>query len=134
MCRTLSLLLLLALPLTGGASRSAGDERMKTSVMWADGRTGEFASDDELKKHLLLMLRPLYPVEARARHITGSGSYEMRIDRSGAVRGVVIRKSTGSSILDDAAVDALIRWRFKPREIQRITIPVRFVMAPARRR
>lgn len=56
-----------------------------------------------------------YPVEARVRHIQGHGLFLLFVQiRNGAVRDVKIGRSTGSKILDDAAVNNLKRWLFKP--------------------
>src|SRR5213083_707325 len=55
--------------------------------------------------------RPPYPYEARARKITGSGVIVANVDPgSGDVTSASVAKSTGSSILDDAAVSAFRRW------------------------
>jgi TonB family protein len=57
---------------------------------------------------------PKYPLAARAEHITGSGIFVLRIQiRSGLVKEVIVARSTGSALLDRAAVAALRKWRFK---------------------
>ena len=58
---------------------------------------------------------PEYPVEARAKHWTGTGRFLVRADTdAGVVNGVTIIRSTGHSILDKAAETALYRWKFPP--------------------
>jgi len=58
---------------------------------------------------------PEYPLEARARHIVGYGTFILHIQiRSGLVRQVEVDQSTGSLLLDSAAVAGLKKWRFKP--------------------
>ena len=58
---------------------------------------------------------PEYPVEARAKHWTGTGRFLVRADTdAGAVNGVTTIRSTGHSILDKAAEKALYRWKFPP--------------------
>ena len=79
---------------------------------------------------MLAMPRPKYPYEARARHITGRGMYEILMDtKSGMVTRVVVVQSTGSKLLDEAAVDAFSRWRARPGKISRIRLPVNFTLA-----
>jgi TonB family protein len=59
--------------------------------------------------------KPEYPLAARARHITGSGSFILHIQvRTGLVRYVDVEHSTGSALLDSAAIAAFKKWRFKP--------------------
>jgi len=57
--------------------------------------------------------RPQYPEEARRKHIEGSGVFVLHVNR-GVVTKVDIYRSTGSPILDNAAVSAMRQWRFQP--------------------
>ena len=58
---------------------------------------------------------PEYPVEARAKHWTGTGRFLVKADTdAGVVNGVTTIRSTGHSILDKAAEKALYRWKFPP--------------------
>lgn len=55
------------------------------------------------------------PVAAREQHLQGSGFFLLFVSiRTGVVREVKVARSTGSKILDDAAVNNLKRWLFKP--------------------
>lgn len=59
--------------------------------------------------------RPDYPSLARARHITGKGIFRLLVSlQTGLVKSLDIEHSTGSEILDTAAMNTLSRWRFKP--------------------
>jgi TonB family protein len=59
--------------------------------------------------------QPQYPLEARARHITGTGTFLLHIPiRTGVVRTVDVQHTTASAMLDSVAVIALKQWRFKP--------------------
>jgi len=78
-------------------------------------------------RHLMLSQpRPEYPIKARTKHITGRGVFDVivRTD-SGAVTQVKILQSTGSKLLDDAAVKALSSWRARPGMINHIQVPVK---------
>jgi TonB family protein len=81
-------------------------------------------------RHLMLSQpKPEYPGEARLKHITGRGVYDIIVhSKSGVVAQVKISQSTGSKLLDDAAVRALSRWRARPGMISRIKVPVTFTM------
>ncbi len=56
---------------------------------------------------------PEYPAEARVKHWTGTGRFLVKADSdTGLVNGVLTIRSTGHSILDQAAEKALYRWKF----------------------
>src|SRR5919204_328699 len=76
--------------------------------------------------------RPPYPYEARAKRITGSGVITVNVDAaSGDVTSGSVTKSTGSSILDEAALSTFKRWRFRPGSVSRVNIPITFTMSGA---
>jgi protein TonB len=73
--------------------------------------------------------RPEYPYEARRQKITGDGVVIMTVDPgTGSVITVSIWKSTGSTVLDNAAVAAYRRWRFKPGTVPTVKSPITFTM------
>ncbi len=57
---------------------------------------------------------PPYPVTARRRGWEGKVLLRVEVSASGNVRNVVIEKSSGYTCLDEAAQQAVYRWRFKP--------------------
>ena len=68
-----------------------------------------------------------YPYEARRRRITGSGVVVMEIDRTtGKVKSAYMAPSTGSSILDHAALSSFRQWRFKLGTVSKIRVPITF--------
>ena len=76
--------------------------------------------------------RPLYPYEARRQKITGSGIAMMTVDpATGNVIDVVMQESTGSPVLDNAAITAFRRWRFKTGTGPRVRSPITFTMTGA---
>jgi TonB family protein len=76
--------------------------------------------------------RPVYPYEARRQKITGSGVAMMTVDPiSGNVIDVVMQESTGSPVLDNAAVSAFRRWRFKAGTPPRIKAPITYTLTGA---
>jgi protein TonB len=76
--------------------------------------------------------RPPYPYEARAHKITGSGVIVANVDAaSGTVTDASVASSTGSSILDDAAVSTFRRWRFRPGSVSKVRIPITFTLTGA---
>src|SRR4051794_8670587 len=75
--------------------------------------------------------RPEYPYEARSRHITGSGVCVVSVDPSGSVTDATMAQSIGNPILDNAAMSAFRRWRFKPGSVSKVKIPITFTMSGA---
>jgi TonB family protein len=76
--------------------------------------------------------RPEYPYEARSRRITGSGVCVVSVDvGTGAVTDASMAQSIGNPILDNSAVSAFKRWRFKPGTVSKVKIPITFTMTGA---
>lgn len=70
-----------------------------------------------------------YPYEAKRAGLTGSGVAVIEIDSStGKVKAVRMGKSTGSTILDQAAIEAFGQARFKKGCPKRVKIPVTFTL------
>ena len=95
----------------------------KTTAVWADGHNSA-VSDEELVGHTTAAPGAAYPEEAQKTKTTGSGIYELRIDKAGKISAVAIVKSSGSAVLDKAATTAFKKWRFKPGVFQLVRIPV----------
>ncbi len=73
-----------------------------------------------------------YPYEAKRQKITGSGTVVLTVDPVGGnVTGVVMETSTGSSVLDNAALTGFRRWRFKPGTALRIRAPITYTLTGA---
>ncbi|MDQ2867429.1 MAG: energy transducer TonB [Verrucomicrobiota bacterium] len=76
--------------------------------------------------------RPVYPFEARKQHLVGTGVCVVTVDTSsGAVTDATMAKSIGVGILDDAAISAFKRWRFRPGTVSKVKIPITFTMTGA---
>ena len=70
---------------------------------------------------------PAYPREARDKGLTGKGVAVVKVDPvTGHVTSVSMVKSTGHDILDNAALRAFRQWRFRPRSITTLEIPIQF--------
>jgi TonB family protein len=94
--------------------------------------TENFKTIDEKEAAALVVNAPIptYPYEARARRIQGSGVAVASVDpATGSVTDVVMASSTGSYILDEAALAAFRRWRFKPGTVKKVRIPIHFTLA-----
>src|SRR5438094_6908744 len=64
---------------------------------------------------------PKYRFAARQKHWEGTGLVDLMINRDGIVTGVTVLQSTGHTLLDRDAAEALRGWRFKPsRDVDRV--------------
>jgi TonB family protein len=70
---------------------------------------------------------PVYPREAMfGRRENGSGRYRVVFGANGEARRVQIVKSTGNPLLDQAAVEALQKWRAEPGREWSLVVPMTF--------
>ena len=59
-------------------------------------------------------VRPIYPDSARRAGIQGTTLLRIHIETDGRVSDVSVERSAGHQGLDQAAADAVRRWRFEP--------------------
>jgi len=70
---------------------------------------------------------PVYPYQAKHHHITGDGVCVITVDTaSGKVTRATMARSTGNSLLDKSTTETLRQWRFKPRTVSRVRVPVSY--------
>lgn len=67
-------------------------------------------------------VRPVYPPEAMAAKVSGMVILEARINEDGAVEDAQVLRSI--PILDQAAIDAVMQWRFRPTLLNGKAVPV----------
>jgi TonB family protein len=103
----------------------------KTTAVWSDGHASAL-SDEELVRYALASPGPGYPQEAQRTKAAGSGLYELRLDKAGVPKSVVIVKSSGSVVLDNAATTTFRKWRFKPGIFTSVRVPVAWSANPVR--
>jgi TonB family protein len=95
----------------------------KTTAVWSDGHSSSL-SDEELTRNALASPGPAFPEEAQKAKTAGSGLYELRVNKGGTITEVVVVKSSGSAVLDNAAKSTFLKWRFKPAIFTRVRVPV----------
>ncbi len=81
------------------------------------------------KEDLIYAPRPEYPYKARLHFLQGSGSFILRVRPDGSVARVEVEDSTGAPLLDQTAINAYSKWRFKPGRVTAVRIPTSFTMA-----
>lgn len=58
--------------------------------------------------------QPVYPLSARRRGEQGTVLLKVSVTREGAAAGVDVEKTSGHAALDQAALEAVRKWRFAP--------------------
>jgi protein TonB len=78
---------------------------------------------------------PRYPLEARRRREEGRVLLNVLLDAAGAPEKVAVKESSGSELLDSAAISAVARWKFDPASDNgkpvdsEVEVPVRFQLS-----
>ena len=91
--------------------------------------SGTTASLRSVKAMVAYAPRPVYPYEARRQRVTGSGVALLTVDQTlGTVTDVLMAQSCGNAILDNSALDALRRWRFKPGSVTKVQVPITYTL------
>ena len=99
------------------------------ALIWRASKSArpEVVSFDQLRQLAISIQQPHYPFRARRQRLTGKGGFEVRVDqKTGKTTRVVILQSTGSTVLDQAAIEVLSTWRFKPGTVSRIQLPITY--------
>jgi TonB family protein len=74
---------------------------------------------------------PVYRPEWAKQGLTGKGIVLVTIDKqTGKVTGARMLESTGSQLLDGAALQAYSQWRFKPGSVTQLKMPIEFKNRP----
>jgi TonB family protein len=72
---------------------------------------------------------PYYSYEDRRLHHTGEGWFRIYLElQTGVVTQIAVLKSTGFATLDNSAIAAFRRSRWKPGRWKQIDMPVRFIL------
>jgi len=75
--------------------------------------------------------KPVYRPEWAKQGLTGKGVVLVTIDQqTGNVTGARMLQSTGSKLLDGAALEAYSQWRFQPGTGSQVKIPIEFASRP----
>lgn len=78
---------------------------------------------------------PVFPAEARKARLSGTALLLVQIDERGRPVSIILRRTSGHTILDTAALRAVRAWRFEPARRDgkpvdaRLEIPIRFALS-----
>jgi TonB family protein len=100
-----------------------------TAVRSTNIGTGRATSVGSTRALTLYAPKPNYPYEARRSGITGSGVAQLTVNSAaGNVLAARMAQSTGNAILDNATVETLRRWRFKPGVAANVDVSITYTL------
>lgn len=92
----------------------------------------EQAVQVDTPRFLSPLAAPHYPRLAKRKGIEGTVTYEVWLDEQGRQIKLTLKDSSGTQMLDAAALQAIEKWKFSPHKIngqaiaQRVLIPIKF--------
>jgi TonB family protein len=94
-------------------------------------QTGSPAAGQQAPPKAIYTPKPVYRSEWAKQGLTGKGTVLVMIDQqTGKVTGARMLQSTGSKLLDGAALEAYSQWRFQPGTGSQVKIPIEFASRP----
>jgi TonB family protein len=98
-------------------------------VSGGDEMSAELQTDlTAYRNDLISQLPPAYPTETHGHHYQGSGIYRVTFQYdSGRATSVAVIETAGQGVLDQAAIEALRKWKVRARSRHSIDVTVRFV-------
>jgi protein TonB len=111
---------------TAGSSRNSAAGATTERETASGAAPGGISADESLQT--VYNPAPRYPEQARRRGREGTVLVEADVDERGVPAAVRVLRSSGFGILDDAAVEAVGKWRFRPARSTGKTMPGRVVV------
>lgn len=100
-------------------SKSGGQQIDNASNASSEGISGSSPKPRDISPPGILSRRePSYPEKARSAGIEGTVVLKIEILENGRAGNISIQASSGSELLDEAAADAVQRWRFIPAKVR----------------
>jgi TonB family protein len=84
---------------------------------------------------LVKSVQPLYPSKATSNKTEGWVELDFTVTENGVVRDIAVHSTSAAGVFEEAAINALSQWRYKPvvrdavPQAQRARIRIRFVLA-----
>jgi TonB family protein len=114
------------------ASRADDRSRWNSAAVDAHGvryQGRDYPNGGMWMNDVVYRVAPEYSLSERAQRHFGSGLLRLTLDlKTGTVTKVQVLKSTGHAALDQSAIDAFRRWRWKPGKWKEIDVPITFTM------
>lgn len=115
----------------GSGGGSGGGQGTGTGISAGSG-TGQGGVAVDRMPTPLRQLKPRYPMAARRLGQSGQVQLRLYVDQQGAVREVTVVRAEPAGVFEDAALEAVRKWRFEPAMFKGapvgvwMSLPVRF--------
>ena len=116
---------------SGGSGSGSGGGDGNGQGLGQGDNTG--AGEPVQPPRLISRVQPDYPSSARQNSVEGTTYVRLLVSAGGDVESVSVSNSSGSGILDSAAVDAAYQWEFVPAKDERgravrcyVSLPITF--------
>jgi periplasmic protein TonB len=115
------------------ASPIVGDPQASGAIPAREARGAASESPYSVAEsgEIVHLVAPTYPLTARRKGIEGAVLLRVRFDASGRPEDISVMTSSGSAMLDDAARDAVMRWRFRGGVAGSLELPITFRLVAA---
>lgn len=98
----------------GGTAASGAGTSKEQAAAPGSGSSSAVKRGGIIAPGILSQVAPHYPEEARQAGVQGTVLLTIQILVNGSAGQIVVYRSSGSEILDDAAIAAVKKWRFMP--------------------
>ena len=99
------------------------------SLSWVEGQPSTPVQNPA--PQAIYSRQPIYRPEWVKQSLTDRGIVLITIDpKTGIVTAARMLQSTGSELLDRAALKAYSKWRFKPGSVSQVKMPIEFASGP----
>ncbi|VWX52878.1 energy transducer TonB [Novosphingobium sp. 9U] len=83
----------------------------------------------DLASQVISAKPPAYPIDARRQKVQGTVKLRLLVGPDGRVSDIQIAVSSGSQLLDNAALVAVKRWRWAPQKVNGAAVAVRGIVS-----
>jgi len=104
-----------------GALSTSFDASIDIDTTLASGISLEGGDGDYLP---IVKVAPIYPRRAQARGIQGYVIVEFTVSKNGSVKNAKVVKAVPEGIFDQAAIDAAMKFKYKPRVVDGVAMEV----------
>ena len=101
-------------------------EILKTNLFVAKSPSGETLNATQIRRLVIDAPWPKYPSRAFSLGYSGTGIFLLSVRADGTISSVETLRSTGHTELDTPAMAALKKWRFQPKSVAQVRVPVPF--------
>ena len=98
----------------------------RAALFVAKSLSGETLNATQIRRLVIDAPWPEYPSRARPLEYSGTAIFLLSVRADGTISSVETLRSTGHTELDTRAMATLKKWRFQPKSVAQVRVPVTF--------